>query len=70
MKSDVQALEYEVKSMTEIINILRDELKYIRAYKEVRRVRKQKNVKHVPRNVVNVRNLNLNCKWHLMNKVQ
>jgi len=36
MKSDVKALENEVKSMTEIINILRDELKYSRAYKEVR----------------------------------
>jgi hypothetical protein len=36
MKRDVQALENEVKSMTEIINILRDELKYNRAYKEDR----------------------------------
>ena len=34
MKSEVQALEKEVKSMTEIINILRDELKYNCAYKD------------------------------------
>jgi hypothetical protein len=33
MKRDVQALENEVKSMTEIINIIRDYLKYNRAYK-------------------------------------
>jgi hypothetical protein len=37
MKSDIQALENEVKSMTEIINILRDELKYNRAYNDRKR---------------------------------
>jgi len=37
MKRDVQTLENEVKSMTEIINILRDELKYNRAYKKDRK---------------------------------
>jgi len=37
MKSDVQALEDEVESMTEIIKILRDELKYNRSCKEVRK---------------------------------
>jgi cobalamin biosynthesis Mg chelatase CobN len=36
MKSDVQVLENEVKSMTEIINILRDELKYNCPYKDHR----------------------------------
>jgi hypothetical protein len=36
MKSDVQVLENEVKSMTEIINVLRDALKYNSAYKEDR----------------------------------
>jgi hypothetical protein len=34
MKSKVQALEKEVKSMTEIINILKDELKFNCAYTE------------------------------------
>jgi aspartate/glutamate racemase len=37
MKHDVQALENEVRSKTEIINIIRDELKFIRAYKEDRK---------------------------------
>jgi hypothetical protein len=64
MKSDVQARENEVKPMTEIINIVRDELKYCRAYKEVRSqtVRMQKTLKQVLCNITNVRNLNLNCK--------
>jgi len=36
MKSDVQVIENELKSMTEIISILRDELKYNYPYKEDR----------------------------------
>jgi hypothetical protein len=64
MKSDVQALEDEVKSVTEIINILRDELKTIVPAKRLgsRTVHMQKSLKQVLRNVLNVRNLNLNCK--------
>jgi hypothetical protein len=64
MKRDVQALENKVKSKTEIINIIRDELKFIRAYKRIgsRTVRTQKSFKQVTSNFVNVRNLNLNCK--------
>ena len=34
MKSEIQALENEVKSLTEIINILKDETKSVHASKE------------------------------------
>ena len=37
MQSDVQALENEVKSMSETINILKDELKYDCANKGARK---------------------------------
>ena len=63
MKSDVQVLENEVKSMTEIINILRDENIIVLIKRiGIRTVRTQKSLKQVLHNVVNVRNLNLNCK--------